>query len=238
MTLLRLPALLLLAAVVAAAAAGCGGEADGAERGTATLWVTRDRGETVLLEREIGAGTTVLQALREHADVETRHGGRFVQGIDGLEGSAADGSDWFYFVNGLLADRGGAEYRIRPGDVVWWDHRRWVDERDEVRVVVGAFPEPFVNGYAGRTRPAAVTYELPGQEGAARRLAELLGGEVVLPGADPPQEANVLALVDGPPGFVARTDAVDGPVTFTFAGDADALADDPQLHRFRFEVRP
>ena len=234
MRLLRPLALLAAAALLA----GCGGEAGGAEPGTATLWVTRDAGETVLLEAEVEAGRTVLEALREHAEVETAHGGRFVQSIDGLAGSAEAGEDWFYFVNGLLADRGAAEYRLRPGDVAWWDHRAWIGE-PEVAVVVGAFPEPFVHGYAGKRRPAAVTYELPAQREAARRLGELLGAEaVVRAGEDVPAEANVLALVGGPERFTATTRGPDGPVRFEHAGDADALADHPRRYRFRFEVRP
>ncbi len=61
----RVAALLLVLALVGA---GCGG--DGRERGRAELWVTRDRGERVLVEREVEAGQTVLDALREHADVD------------------------------------------------------------------------------------------------------------------------------------------------------------------------
>jgi hypothetical protein len=233
--------LLQPALVVAAAAllAGCGGGAEGAEPGTATLWVTRDRGEAVLVEREVDAGQTVLEALREHADVRTAYGGRFVQAIDGLEGSPDAGRDWFYFVNGVLADRGAAEYRLRPGDVAWWDHRAWVEEAEEVSVVVGAFPQPFLGGYAGERRPAAVTYELPAQREAAQRLGELLRAETVArAGEDVPAGANVLALVGGPERFTAEVEGPGGPVRFTFAGDADALADEPHRYRFRFEVRP
>ena len=232
-------ALLRLAVLaVAALLAGCGGEAGGADSGTATLWITRDRGETVLREVEVQAGLTVLEALREHADVETAHGGRFVHAIDGLAGSAESGRDWFYFVNGLLADRGSAEYRLRPGDVAWWDYRAWVGE-EEVAVVVGAFPEPFLHGYAGRRRPAAVTYELPAQREAAQRLGALLGADVVVRAAEgAPADANVLALVRGPERFTAETRGPDGPVRFEYGGDADALADDPARYRFRFEVRP
>jgi hypothetical protein len=230
--------LLTLLVTAAALASGCGGEAGGAERGEATLWVTRDRGATVLLEREVAAGATVVRTLRDHAEVETSHGGRFVTAIEGVAASPGEGSDWFYFVNGLLADRGAAEYRVRPGDVIWWDHRTWADEREEVRAVVGAFPEPFLHGYAGRTRPAAVTYELPGQERAARRLAEVIGAGTVVREGSAPAGAHVLALVSGPPRFVARSESVDGPVRFELAGDADALADDPHRYRFEFEVRP
>jgi hypothetical protein len=227
----RLLALLAAAAVVA----GCGGDAVGGRPGAAELWITRDRGETVLLEREVAAGQTVMQALREAAEVETAHGGRFVRAIDGLAGSVEQGSDWFYFVNGLLADRGAAEYRIRPGDVVWWDHREWIGEEAEVRAVVGAFPEPFLHGYDGRRRSAVVTFERPEQEAAARALARVVGGTIAGDG-EAPADANVLALVAGPERFSAETLGPDGPVRFTFAGDAGALARDPARHRFRFEV--
>lgn len=225
--------LVLLAA--AALAAGCGGEAGGGEPGTASLWITRDRGETVLLEREVAAGQTVLAALRGVAEVETAYGGRFVQAIDGLTGSVEDGADWFYFVNGILADRGAAEYRLGPGDVAWWDHRRWAGE-EEVGAVVGAFPEPFLHGYDGRVRPAAVTYELPGQEAGARAVAELIGAGTVVRGGPAPEGANVFALVSGPPRFTAEALGPGGPVRFTFAGDVEELARDPARHRFRFEV--
>ena len=33
--------------------------------------------------------------------------------------------DWFYFVNGVEADKGAAEYELSPGDRVQWDYRDW-----------------------------------------------------------------------------------------------------------------
>ena len=33
--------------------------------------------------------------------------------------------DWFFFVNGVEADVGAAEYELSPGDRVQWDHRDW-----------------------------------------------------------------------------------------------------------------
>ena len=42
--------------------AGCGGST-GEGEGTAQLWVTRDRGATLLLEAEVRAGQTVMRAL-------------------------------------------------------------------------------------------------------------------------------------------------------------------------------
>jgi hypothetical protein len=100
-----------------------------------------------------------MRLLRSRFDVETRYGGRFVQAIDGLEGSGSGGpADWFYFVNGVEADVGAAEYELSPGDRVQWDYRRW-DEAMRVPAIVGAFPEPFLNGLGGKRRPVRVECE-------------------------------------------------------------------------------
>jgi uncharacterized protein DUF4430 len=216
--------------------AACGGstEADGSVR----LWVTRDRGADVLLQRTVPAGLTVLQALRREAEVETRFGGRFVHAIDGLEGSLSGGRDWFFFVNGVAADRGAADYRLRRGETVWWDYRRWQGD-EEVAIVVGAFPEPFLHGYAGKTRPAAVRYELRAQARAAREIGRLIGAESVASVRTPiPAGANAFVIRSGPPRFTARLAAPEGPYRFTFAGNALRLARNPSLVRFRYEGMP
>ena len=129
------------------ALAGCGGEHT---HGTATLWVTRDRGAQVLFEGEVPAGLTAMQALVRAQKVETRYGGRYVQAIDGVSGSLSAQKDWFFFVNGVESGTGAAEVRLRPGDVEWWDYRSWRVGKTgamTVPVVVGAFPEPFVHGF-------------------------------------------------------------------------------------------
>ena len=225
----------LLAVLVLAACSGGGGGEDG----KATLWVTRDRGAEVLHEAEVPAGVTVLQALDREADVDTRFGGRFVQAIDGVEGSIAAGRDWFYFVNGYEADRGAAEYRLRAGDVVWWDLRSWRGGRERQPVVVGAFPEPFVHGYDGRTRPAAVRYADDSLAAAARRIGELIGADSVAGVSVPaPDGANVLLIEAGAPRFVARLRNGGGagaPVEFVLSSGATRLADDPDAARFRYE---
>jgi len=212
---------LLAAAAVVLAAAGCGG---GGGHGTAELWVTRDRGRTVLLTTTVAAGQTAMQALRRAATVETRYGGRFVQSIDGIEGGVTRQRDWFYFVNGIEGDRSAAEVRLGDGDVEWWDYRSW---REQMRqpVVVGAFPQPFLDGH----RAAVVVGSGP----AARSLARIVHGRVA---ASAPADANVLRVVPGR-GFSARVE--HGRVVFTLgARDAARLAADPTLARFRYEGLP
>jgi len=220
------PAALLLLAL---ALAGCGGAERGG--GQATLWVTRDRGETLVLESRVEAGQTLMRTLRGVAKVETRYGGRFIQAVNGIEGSVASQRDWFWFVNGYEGDRSAVEYTLRSGDIAWLDYRSWRDE-DRAPVVVGAFPEPFLHGYDGERRPVAVRYAAPALEGGAQAIGDLLEADTVAPLDWPvPKEANLFVLVEGPPQLRAEMRepgaAAGAPVRFTFAGDARALSEDP-----------
>jgi hypothetical protein len=216
-----------LGLIVAAVAllAGCGGVG----HGQATLWVTRDEGKTVLLVRHVPAGETAMQALDRATKIDTRYGGRFVESIDGLSGSVSTRHDWFYFVNGIEATRGAVDYRLHDGDVEWWDYRDWGRVGQSVAVAVGAFPEPFLHGYAGKVRPAVVVGSGPG----AQLLAKVVHGRVA---AQAPAGANVLRLVPGRARFTAHM-LPGGAVEFTFAGDAMRLARDPALYRYRYAVR-
>jgi Domain of unknown function (DUF4430) len=214
-----------LAVAAAALIAGCGGGG----HGQATVWITRDEGKTVLLVHRVPAGETAMQALDRSAQIDTRYGGRFVEAINGLSGSVSSHHDWFYFVNGIEATRGAVDYRLHSGDVEWWDYRDWGRVGQNVTVVVGAFPEPFLHGYAGKVRPAVVV----GSGHGAQLLAKLVHGRV---GAQAPSGANVLRLVNGPTRFTARM-LPSGAVEFTFAGDATRLARNPALYRYRYSVR-
>ena len=219
-------ALAALAALVLLA--GCGSFGAGGEEGTATLWVTRDRGAEVLLDTRVDAGQTLMRALASKADVDTRYGGRFVQSIDGLAGSLEDQRDWFWFVNGYEGDRSASSYRLHDGDVAWLDYRGW-EREGEARVVVGAFPEPFLHGYDGKTRPAAVRFD--GSPERAAQLGREIGADSIEPlGTPAPAGANVLELRDGPDGATAELlgQSAGDPVRLVLSGD-------PALTR-RFEV--
>jgi Domain of unknown function (DUF4430) len=149
----------LLVAGLAAPAAGCGfGEGEERAGGGATLRVTRDFGHEQLGSvrvDKVREGQTVMRLLRSEFDVTTRFGGRFVQSIDGLAGEGGGQVDWFYFVNGVDADKGAAEWELSPGDQVQWDRRDW-SAAMRVPAIVGAYPEPFVSGLGGKRRPVRV----------------------------------------------------------------------------------
>jgi hypothetical protein len=230
--------LALLLASVAALVAGCGG--GGGDAGEATIWVTRDRGQTVVLTKTVPAGLTAMQALRRVADVKTRYGGRFVQAIEGIEGSLAEKHDWFYFVNGIEADRSAVEYRLRDGDVEWWDYRAWSGEMAEP-VVVGSFPEPFLHGYDGHVRPAAVRYEQKDMRALAFALANLVGARSVGTLQAPVRkDANIVQVVSGESLFKASLrvagSGAGSPVVFRVSPDVGRkLVADPELARHRYE---
>jgi Domain of unknown function (DUF4430) len=232
---------LLPALLAALLLAGCG-EERGQGEGSASLWVTRDRGEHVVLTADVPAGLTAMQALQREADVETRFGGRFVQSINGIEGSLSAQRDWFYFVNGYEGDRGAAEYELRDGDVVWWDLRAWGEEM-RAPVVVGAFPEPFLHGYEGERRPAVVRY-VRGVGDSARALGRMLGADSVASLSTPvPENANVFYVTEGSrPGlraaFCSGAGEPGDPVCFRLSGDPGALVESPERVRFRYEVVP
>jgi hypothetical protein len=147
----------------AAAAAGCG-LGPGDEEGAVELTVSRDRGAEVMhdVSDEIAESDTVLRVLDRNADVETRYGGGFVQSIDGVSGGSEDGrrSDWFYYVNGIEAPVGSADYEPSDGDSVWWDHHDWSTAMRSP-AVVGSWPEPFVHGFEGEPYVTAVACRAP-----------------------------------------------------------------------------
>ncbi len=174
---------LLLAAL---AAAGCGiGPGDGVD--DVELTVTRDYGTVPMLHRQVGdisEADTVVRVLERNAEIATAYGGNFVRSIAGFKGSGAGGRDWFYYVNGLWAPVGAADYPLHGGEAIWWDYRDWsVGER--VAAAVGSWPQPFAGGYEGSFHPTAVSClgGGPACDVTESRLSET-GAELVDPGSD------------------------------------------------------
>ena len=201
-----------LALLLVLALAGCGGDS-----GSATLWVTRDRGEHVLLVARVPAGLTAMQALERKEDVKTSYGGRFVDAIGDV--GTGPRHDWFYFVNGVPPSRSAVEVRLHDGDNLWWDFRSWRNP-NEVQAVVGAFPQPFLRG------PAVVV----GTGSLAAKLARLVHGTVA---RTPPSSGYVLELRAGN-GFRA----LDAHRFVIGRRAAARLVANPSAFRFRYEVAP
>lgn len=148
---------------------------------------------------EIRESDDVLRALDRSTEIETRYGGGFVQSIDGLAGGSEDGrrSDWFYYVNGIEAPVGSADYGPGDGDRVWWDHHDWSTAMRSP-AVVGDWPEPFLHGFDGERWPTAI---LCGDARGACALVDAglteAGVETAAAG-DPPQGEEAIRVLVGP----------------------------------------
>jgi hypothetical protein len=173
-------ALLLLLVLTAVLAGGCGLGAGESKDGGANVLVTRDFGSRQIgsaAADQIPGGETAMRMLQRDFDVETRYGGGFVQAINGVAGGREDGRpvDWFYYVNGILADQGAAAHKLDSGDRIWWDHHDWGASQD-IRAVVGAFPEPFLSGMDGKRLPVRLDCAADADEvcdEVAERLSEV-----------------------------------------------------------------
>ena len=210
-------AVLLLALVLA----GCGGAGRG--HGTATLWVTRDRGAHVVFAGPVPAGLDGIQTVERKLKVTTRYGGRYVQSIDGVSGSLAAQRDWFFFVDGVEGSRSAAEVTVHPGGVLWWDYRHWTPRTMSIPVVAGAYPHPFVD--RGRTSVVAKDRAL------AARIARQVHGIV---NSKVPLRNYILIGGAYPPGHVAIKPFRTGYVLELGLAIARRLAADATALRYRF----
>jgi len=100
------------------------------------ILVTRNYGREILAEKTVAifGGDTVMDIMQDNFNVETAYGGGFVNVIDGLKsGYTGNGSsqnkgtknDWFYYVNGVMAEMGADQYMCEDANTVSWDYHHW-----------------------------------------------------------------------------------------------------------------
>ncbi|KAJ49661.1 hypothetical protein BD780_000535 [Clostridium tetanomorphum] len=130
------------------------------------LIVTKDFGHNKMFSQNVGLvkDEVGMEVLFRNLDIQTAYGGGFVNAINGLESkytffSGADRKkeDWFYWVNGILAPVGVAEYRPSDGDAIWWDYHEW-NTTMFIPAVIGSYPEPFQHGFWGKNPGTVVMY--------------------------------------------------------------------------------
>jgi hypothetical protein len=112
------------------------------------------RGLGAVSARHVPGSETVMRMLERSFRIRTRYGGGFVQSIDGHAGDGAR-TDWFYFVNGVLAPKGAATTAVHRGDQIWWDLHDW-RATATIPAVVGSYPAPFVTGVGGKRLPTTL----------------------------------------------------------------------------------
>lgn len=161
------------------------------------LWVTRDFGSEVLFSGslEILPGQSVMSLLKNYLQVDTEYGGRFVRSLEGLasgflETEGGEGrADWFYYVNGVAAGVGAAEYFPSPGDIIWWDYHLW-ESSFFTPAVIGAFPQPFLSGY-NKNNPGTLILAGDGLSELAEKVADFFREKGVSAEVEPYEEKKV-----------------------------------------------
>jgi len=137
--------------------------------------VTQDFGSQVVLDKYVlpKKGESALEVLQRVAEVETKYGGGFVVRINGICSRYPKvKKDWFYYVNGILANVGAGGYKLCPADVEHWDFHEW-GFNAFIPAIIGSFPQPFLSGYGGRVRPTVIVHQ-PGFREIAEKLRDTL----------------------------------------------------------------
>lgn len=150
------------------------------------LMVTRDFGHTKMFGKKVGLvkDEVGMEVMFRNLDVETAYGGGFVNAINGLEskftfytGAERKKMDWFYWVNGILAPIGVAEYRPQSDDVIWWDYHDWSISMF-IPAVIGSYPQPFKNGFGGKNPGTVIMYTHDFEEAAEKLKTSLIDSGV------------------------------------------------------------
>jgi hypothetical protein len=126
---------------------------------TVRVVATRDFGAEILLEETVDVphGTSAMEALQTVASVETRYGGGFVHAIEGVRSQYPVKDDWFFYLNGILSNKGASDCTVRDGDLLVFDLHDWAF-RMYIWAMIGGDGETFLYGFEGRVRPTAIVY--------------------------------------------------------------------------------
>ncbi|KEO84506.1 DUF4430 domain-containing protein [Tumebacillus flagellatus] len=156
----------------------------GTPSGQYELSVTEYFGSNTVFDQPVAMSSeqTLLDTMRDHLDVETAYGGSFVNGINGTKSGYTNKSiftrkkrDWFYYVNGTVAQVGADAVKPKAGDSVWWDYHDWAGDGSSTPCVVASYPHPFTTGYNG-AQPGTTIYYSGNHASDADRLANALRG--------------------------------------------------------------
>lgn len=183
--------LAVAAAILLLLPAGCAGGEQGAAAASGhppsasevRLVVSRDFGAKVLTDVTVplGKDASVMRILAEQDHVQTSYGGGFVKAIDGLGStygsvSAEKAQDWFYWVNGVMADVGAADYKLHGGETVWWDYHPW-SRAMYLPAAIFALPAPWAGHQTPLTMDGSdkLVRAWAKQEGVALGATQALG---------------------------------------------------------------
>ena len=172
-------AMLFLVSMLIVFSLTCCGQKAVVEDNTTEIIISKDFGNEQVLRKTTSfeENDSVLDVMKENFEIETAYGGGFVNSINGLKsGFTGVGSkqklDWFYYVNGTLAQIGADDYRLKQNDIVIWDYHDW-NSGTYISSIIGAYPNNFLCDYDGSVLKTEILYDTEFKN-ESRKLAEFL----------------------------------------------------------------
>lgn len=142
---------------------GCSRE-DALEEASIDIIISKDFGSEELDNKtiRISEGSSVMEVMEKNFDIETAYGGGFINAINGFRSGFTGAKDrkkvdWFYYVNGVLAEVGASEYYLKSDDVIIWDYHDWSNSI-YLSSVIGAYPRNFTNGHEGNSMKTEILH--------------------------------------------------------------------------------
>ncbi len=149
--------------------------------GIVKLQVTKDFAQETIFAKnlKIDSSKSVMNILQDNLQVDTAYGGSFINSINGMKSGYTNTSgdkkqkmDWFYYVNGIMTAVGAGDYIPVKGDNIWWDYHSW-GNTTFTPAVIGAFPQPFLNGYENKN-PGTLILTTEEQKSSAEKIQKKL----------------------------------------------------------------
>jgi len=113
-------------------------------------------------ELDFAKDTSIMEIMEENLEIEKAYGGGFVNSINGLKSGFTDSKDkkkldWFYYINGNLAQVGADDYYLSSEDTIVWDYHDWSNE-EYISSIIGAYPNNFTKGVEGSVLKSEIRY--------------------------------------------------------------------------------
>ncbi|MCT4585525.1 MAG: DUF4430 domain-containing protein [Peptostreptococcaceae bacterium] len=133
--------------------------------GKVRLTVSKDFFNEIIFDEDVDLKNdySIMDILKEHTEVETSYGGSFVESINSYKSNFKDENkdkkrDWFYYVNGYMADVSCEDYLPKENDHIVFDYHAWSDKSYN-NALISSFEKSFKNGYMDEKIQNEIVYQ-------------------------------------------------------------------------------
>ena len=124
------------------------------------VWITDHfEKDSAIVNKYDFENKSAVEVTKKTAEVKTSFGGGFVYCINDIKSRSRFGqrADWFFYLNGIMSEKGAGSVIPLEGDIVWWDFHNWSDS-NYCDALIGGFPQPFLNQSKRNATPVNIFY--------------------------------------------------------------------------------